>query len=1496
MESWGEQIAQRRIARAVARGETKLKLVNLGLTRIPEEVRSLPRLDCLDVSGNHLAQLPSWLREQRDLVWLALDGNELTEVPEWIGDLSRLECLWLHANQLTRLPESLASLRGLIKLNVSSNPLAELPDWLGRLDVRDLRIQDLELTRPPEWLALYDRLTTLSLGDNRLTELPEWLGDITTIRRLWAPSNQLTEMPRSVKRLTWLESLDLSGNRLAEVPSWIGDLTELRSLDLSQNEIRELPASLGASRRLTTLLLNENRISSLPDSLASLNRLTNLNIGSNDLPEVPEWIGQLPQLRRLHLGGLKLNELPGWIARLDQLNALDLFANNIGTLPEWIGRLKRLKNLYIGSNLLTALPSEIASLAHLTTLTLSYNNIGALPSWLGECRQLRTLEVSACGLQDLPESLFQLTRLRYLSLRGNKLSQVPPSIGRLRNLEHLNIGLNQLPQIPDGIRSLNRLTNLWAEGIPHADSADWIADLPRLMGLSVGHETLTELPSWIRKLRHLRTLQVSGSGLTHLPDWVGELRLLHNLYLSGNRLPSLPDSLRRLARLNQLQLSDNQLSQLPDRIGDLRALTFLDLGRNELTRLPDSVGELTGLTNLRLEGNQLTSLPDSLSQLSNLEDLSLSNNDLGCLPDCVRGLTGLHELHAFEINSSRLPTWIGEFKLLAHLDLDGNGLTALPESVGRLQHLRVLDLRRNELAELPESMRGLRGIKDFYLHDNKLRSLPDWLLEYPGLENLTVHGNPLLSPPPEVAASGTASTLEFLKERRKGASQQWSSKMLVVGEGAVGKTSAIKRLVEQPFDPAESTTHGLRVFTYDLAHPNLAGTRMTLSTWDFGGQEIYHATHQFFLTERSLFLLLWNSRLGWVQGRLRYWLDIIAARAPKSPVLLVATHAPVGGRPVDLPLDELRAEYPQIVDNIAIDNESEDGLAALRAEIARQAAALPLMGTEWPVTWLQAANAVRTRPETHVSPSQLWQTMASAGLGNPQHQRYVATALHELGDILFYQDDSELADTVVLQPEWVNGYISKVLDSPEVERCHGLLRRQHMDELWNDLDRGLRDHFLGMMDKYDLSYKIDGGRGADLSLVVERLPWNAPPYQKLWDAATPGEHEIRVVYQLNTTPPGIPTWFIARSHRFSTGTHWRTGALLAHTDGRHRALIRTDSHRNCVELAVRGPSPAAFFAILDDGLNLTLDRYPGLSIRRMVPCPCRSAQDEQCSELFDYDDLQRRLARTPPRHEIECRKSGEEIHVPLLLLGLAPSEHDAWRDSLERINATLTASQAVLSERIEDLRGDLQRQFLKVQQQLQAGFETSCPCVLTVSVSKESRIKGTAYELSLYCEEPGAWHPLPDGAGTYELSESAAWLRRFAPYLRELVTILKHAAPLAGPVLGMTVEKLDARIKADADAMKALIDQLLVPDVLSLPSPLSAGRENSQGSPAPAPTQHATSEADFRALRAALEKLDPDQRWGGLSRVATPEGLTLYLCREHAGPYLRTPRAPAASP
>ncbi|MEN8220767.1 MAG: hypothetical protein ABFS56_31325, partial [Pseudomonadota bacterium] len=90
-------------------------------------------------------------------------------------------------------------------------------------------------------------------------------------------------------------------------------------------------------------------------------------------------------------------------------------------------------------------------------------------------------------------------------------------------------------------------------------------------------------------------------------------------------------------------------------------------------------------------------------------------------------------------------------------------------------------------------------------------------------------------------------------------------------------TSLLRILRGEKFNPQEPTTHGLKTKSLKIAHPSQTNVTMQLNTWDFGGQQIYHATHQFFLTNRSLFLLTWHAGMDFEAGKLRYWLDTLTA-------------------------------------------------------------------------------------------------------------------------------------------------------------------------------------------------------------------------------------------------------------------------------------------------------------------------------------------------------------------------------------------------------------------------------------------------------------------------------------------------------------------------------------------------------------------------------------------------------------------------------------------
>ncbi|AFY80496.1 COR domain-containing protein [Oscillatoria acuminata] len=903
-------------------------------------------------------------------------------------------------------------------------------------------------------------------------------------------------------------------------------------------------------------------------------------------------------------------------------------------------------------------------------------------------------------------------------------------------------------------------------------------------------------------------------------------------------------------KVTALNLLWKGLTKLPPEIGQLSNLTVLDLSGNQLSALPPEIGQLSHLTGLYLWHNQLSALPPEIGQLSNLIRLSLDRNQL-----------------------SALPLEIGQLSNLTQLDLGDNQLSALPLEIGQLSHLTQLDLGDNQLSALPPEIGQLSN-----------------------LTTLELSGNPLTSPPPEIVEQGTKAVLAYLREQLHAKQPQWVSKLIVVGEGGVGKTSLLKALRGEPFNPQESTTHGIDIRTLEFLHPSKLDVTMQLNAWDFGGQQIYHATHQFFLTNRSLFLLAWNARYGYEQGKLYYWLDTLSSLAPDSPILLIATQ--IDDRHPSIPLAELQSKYPQIVGQCEISSKTGQGIDNLRHCIANTAAQLPLMGELWPKTWLDAANDIRFLSEKYITPQLLATRMSAAGV-SPDSIPILAQYLHELGEILYFQDNPALNEIVILKPEWVTEHISRVLSSEMVKQRHGILTRAEMNQLWQELDPFMRLHFLRLLERFDLSYSIRNEAESlpeDASLIVECLPLDPPNYQPQWDGilTTGNCQEMSIKWQLNTIPAGIPTWFIARSHRFSTGLHWRNGALLTDSiPAKHLALVQAFPQQNYLQLTVRGATPQNFFTLLRDGIELTLSRFQGLQVKRTIPCfvvGCSRGLQE-----FDEHKLKKRYENN--RLNLECEECWEKLSVVKLLYGLdlnpqtvpvsigSNNALNLLQSQIAQLQSSVNSGHQENQAKIGELQAQSQRQFTTLFRIEQQKIESHCPSVFALRPRDTANWKkilfGQKFELQLYCEAPGEWHPALDG-GLYEIEVPAEWFKVMAPHIQQLASLLKYATPIIGSKLGIgNVENYEKLLKRDIQFMQILaaeLPKLQGADAMDL---LQNAGKGTQVNYAPERLQGAA----LRVLRQLLDEKDPHHHWGGLQKVLTPEGHYLWLCEHHAREY-----------
>ena len=264
---------------------------------------------------------------------------------------------------------------------------------------------------------------------------------------------------------------------------------------------------------------------------------------------------------------------------------------------------------------------------------------------------------------------------------------------------------------------------------------------------------------------------------------------------------------------------------------------------------------------------------------------------------------------------------------------------------------------------------------------------------------------------------------------------------MLVGEGNVGKTTLLKALKgkagEAPQEH-EPTTHGVEIDIHGLRlpHPAQDGVEIQLNAWDFGGQDVYRVTHQFFFSRRSLYLLVWEPRRGVQQGQVEDWLNMIRLRVgDDARVIIVSTHCKTGERIARIDQPVFKQQYGDMivgfheVDSLVPDEATGEmvGIAELKKVIAEHASKLEQMGMGFNRDWKAARDELLARPEPRISFSTFSGVCAARGLSGIDTET-LAHLMHDLGYIVHYSDDEKLRDDVILKPEWLTKAIGFVLE------------------------------------------------------------------------------------------------------------------------------------------------------------------------------------------------------------------------------------------------------------------------------------------------------------------------------------------------------------------------------------------------------------------------------------------------------------------------------------
>ncbi|MES2111933.1 MAG: leucine-rich repeat domain-containing protein [Bacteroidota bacterium] len=359
----------------------------------------------------------------------------------------------------------------------------------------------------------------------------------------------------------------------------------------------------------------------------------------------------------------------------------------------------------------------------------------------------------------------------------------------------------------------------------------------------------------------------------------------------------------------------------------------------------------------------------NLSELKTL-DLSYNNGPIINFPKIFNKLTSL------KLNSDKISdcSFLEGANKLKTLDLSNNQISDVSPLKGltELERLRISD---NHISEI-DFLKNLNKLRFIDLIGNYIKKIPISLFQLNLKMNkgrldsneLFLSENPIESPPIEIIKQGRQAVIDWFDASKKKLNE---IKIILIGDPKAGKTSILKRLKEDQFDEKEVQTDGINIEDIIFAecdtfanYPSLHD--LTAHFWDFGGQEIMNATHQFFLTNRSVYLLVLDSRKDTnVAGQIRQWVKRVKTTGGSSPIIVVANQSDVNTGFGFSNESDLQIEFPEIKYFIKISCKTGIGIDDIKNALEQLIPKAELFNTEIDERWIAIKEQLQEETKTN---------------------------------------------------------------------------------------------------------------------------------------------------------------------------------------------------------------------------------------------------------------------------------------------------------------------------------------------------------------------------------------------------------------------------------------------------------------------------------------------------------------------------------------------------
>lgn len=455
-------------------------------------------------------------------------------------------------------------------------------------------------------------------------------------------------------------------------------------------------------------------------------------------------------------------------------------------------------------------------------------------------------------------------------------------------------------------------------------------------------------------------------------------------------------------------------------------------------------------------------------------------------------------------------------------------------------------------------------------------------------------------------------------------------RVVFLGDSEAGKSLIMSRVENPKMNPARfhgNTTIGINIFS---RVETIAEQKVRVNYWDFGGQEILHSMHRMFLGQKTIYVIILNTRNDNQDAQADFWLRYVEAYAPHAPVMLVLNKIDQNKR-ASLNLTVLRRQFARELDdsNVLKISAVEKDSKAFQKKFKEKL--IEFIGRNANCIHSFTAVEAQIRDEVERKQEKVFRTYDFMAIcqkrGIEEKKQYdLLNRFNEAGVLVSFGTTKPM----FLNPKWMTSLIYKVLEQGDEIADNGVVSDIRLSTICENNPakwKGAEDaHFLvQIMVDYDLAVVCkqkgtDGKAGSD-KILIPMLCRREEPKEIQESILKDNPVEMRMVFEY--LPGGVLYQLIAdynreQDNQLNPDNLWLTGVKFENPAGGY-TIVRQEG--NTMALYLHNSTKSGAVKQLDALSKKIVYIAENLKFNARLNETKISYQIAGVKEYFDYQQL-----------------------------------------------------------------------------------------------------------------------------------------------------------------------------------------------------------------------------------------------------------------------------------